>query len=201
MEDFIINETLIDNINQLDISKLTYGDIRWHYGTGRSYDTSTAYKKSYRYRHGVATNVGDIEISVWVEIAKRLIIRNGETELYRKFCSWEKEHYPHYRDKEEVIQGNLDSFVRRVMDSPTWVDFLAFNEKYRPELLKDVETVTVFTWCCRKSEVITKALFERQYNNTVHCMYCGRGSEYILLKDREKDNNKKKEVLFDERKL
>lgn len=200
MEKFIINNNLIDNINQLDTGNLTYEDIRKHYGTGRSYNTSTAYKKSHRYRVGVATNVGDIEISVWTEIAKRLIIRNGETELYRKFCSWENEHCPYPRTKEDAANKNLDLFIDRVMDSPAWADFLAFNEKYRPELLEGVETVTVFTWCCRKSGVITKALFERQYNNTVHCMHCGRNSEYVLLKE-QNDNNKKKEVLFDERKL
>lgn len=58
----------------LDVKKLTFEDLRYLHGTGRSYVISgTGHDRKTGYRTGVQTNVGDIEVSEWKELMKELI--------------------------------------------------------------------------------------------------------------------------------
>lgn len=51
---------------ELDAEKLTFEDLRCHFGTGRSYVISgTGRDRKTGYRTGVQTDVGDIEVSEW----------------------------------------------------------------------------------------------------------------------------------------
>lgn len=133
---FVLNETQIDSIDKLDLSHLAFEDIYAHYGTGRAITKGTGRDKTYTYRHGIGTNVGDIEETVWCEVVKRLIIRANEQTLFRCVKEWTKENNRLWRNMKELEIEALKLHARRIFDDSDWCDYIAFNKKYRPEILK-----------------------------------------------------------------
>ena len=77
----------------LDQEHLTFEDLRYLYGTGQSYIISNDGRKNYYgYRVGVMTRLGDLEISQWEMLLRRLIERSGEQELQEYLLNWVTEH-------------------------------------------------------------------------------------------------------------
>lgn len=134
-QNYVLNSARINSINELNSVNLSFEDVYAHYGTGRSITHNSGREKTYSYRHGIGTNVGDIEVSVWCEIVKRLIVRANEQELFRNVKHWTKDHCPFYRDATELEIEALKLHALRIFDDPDWVDYVAFNSKYRPYLL------------------------------------------------------------------
>ena len=81
--DYLNSADCINAIDRIDVSKLTFEDVRVHYGTGRSYTVQGNYEKKYFYRNGKKTNIGDIEESVWRDIVRQMISIHGEDELFQ----------------------------------------------------------------------------------------------------------------------
>lgn len=42
-----------------------------------------------------------------------------------------------FRNKSDLEQYTLECFSSRIFDNPKWVYYIAFNEKYRPEILQN----------------------------------------------------------------
>ena len=125
---------LIDRIEVLEKENVTFETLNWLYGTGRSGKTGYGIHKRDTYRRGVVTKLGDIEESVWYEAAKRLIECIGEQELYKWLCEWLKETgFYRENEKEEIEQYALRLHIARIFDNPEWVDYEAFNLRYRSE--------------------------------------------------------------------
>ena len=130
------NTILIDGQNY-DVDALTCEDLRPNYRTGRSVFISGSGKSCVKkYRTGVQTNIGDIEISVWMDLMRKLIVRLGETELQEQLQIWEKEKYVWVRTSAEIEQNTLELHALRSFDSPQWDDYIAFNRLYRSEILE-----------------------------------------------------------------
>lgn len=129
----------IDNEKQLEGKELTYETLRYRVGTFR-YQTvgrdRLGYKK-YAYRHGVETVVGDIERSLWQKLIYRLIEQHNEMALFNHLKVWYAKGAYYLHHKAELEQNTLESFSHRIFDNPEWVDYIAFNEKYRPEILQN----------------------------------------------------------------
>ena len=103
---------------------LKFEDLRKRYGTGRSYTISGSGKNRVTgYRTGVMTNIGDIEVSQWERLVHELISRNQEEELYAHLCQW---------IKETALWLHAD----RIFDNPKWRDYIPFNQKYRPDIIR-----------------------------------------------------------------
>ena len=100
--------------------------LRKHHGTGQAYLISSNPEKKYGYRHGIQCDIGDVE---------DLIKRCGEQKLFSHLLEWEK-LYGFSRDAKEAKQMALEQHAARIFDSIEWCDYTAFNEKYRPEVLK-----------------------------------------------------------------
>ena len=125
----------IDSIASLP-KELNYEMLRVRFQTGRSILwKNNGYEKKYGYRHGVQTPIGDIERSVWVDAIKALIEKNGDTDLYEKLFDWYKDFPVCGKTKQEREFYVLDVFSNRIFDNPGWVDYIPFNEKYRPGFL------------------------------------------------------------------
>lgn len=115
---------------------ITYEDIRLMYHTGKFIrDYSSQDKKAGKYRIGVMTKLGDIEEKDWIRYAEELVRRNNEETLFKQLKSWYRQTTPWLRDEKDLHRYTLECFVARIYDNPNWVDFVAFNERYRPELL------------------------------------------------------------------
>ena len=59
-------QSLIDQLEQLDLPHLRAGDLRWMYSTGKGQITGSGRDKRHTYRTGIQTPIGDIELSVWI---------------------------------------------------------------------------------------------------------------------------------------
>lgn len=115
---------------------LTYDDIRLMYHTGKFIrDYGSQDKKAGKYRIGVMTKIGDIEESDWIQYAENLIRRNNEEALFKQLKAWYRDTTSWLRNEKELHKYTLECFVARIFDNPDWVDYTAFNQKYRPHLL------------------------------------------------------------------
>lgn len=115
---------------------VTYDDIRLMYHTGKFIrDYGSQDKKAGKYRIGVMTKLGDIEEKDWIRYAEELVRRNNEETLFKQLKSWYRQTTPWLRDEKDLHRYTLECFVARIFDNPNWVDYEAFNERYRPDLL------------------------------------------------------------------
>lgn len=116
---------------------VTYDDIRLMYHTGKFIrDYGSQDKKAGKYRIGVMTKLGDIEEKDWIRYAEELVRRNNEVALFKQLKSWYRQTTPWLRDEKDLHRYSLECFVARIFDNRGWVDYVAFNERYRPEVLK-----------------------------------------------------------------
>lgn len=133
------------NLNTIDSrsglpEKLDYEMIRFQTHTGRAFLISDrGFGKKYGYRHGVETPIGDIEEILWCELMKELIEKNGDTTLYEQLLEWYRDIPVAGQTKKEREFYVLQCFSNKIFDNTGWVDYLAFNQKYRPGIFKDTE--------------------------------------------------------------
>lgn len=119
-----------------NIQELTYEQIRKHFGTGRSiYISGTGRDKKIAYRNGYMTDIGNILDADWLELAKCLIERENEQQLFACLLEWVNDNYRWFRTKQECEQYTLELHVARIFDHEDWVDYKEFNKKYRPQVL------------------------------------------------------------------
>ena len=125
--------TVIDHYTGPEITD--FAALRVHYATGQAYLISSNPKKKYGYRHGIQCDLGDIEESEWQRLVMGLIKRCSEQKLFAHLLEWEK-LYGFSLDAKEAKQMALELHAARIFDNIEWCDYTAFNEKYRPEVLK-----------------------------------------------------------------
>ena len=177
---FVHNSTCVDDESKIRLSDLTFEDLCPHYGTGRSMFTGRDRYggKMYSYRSGIATNMGDVEISVWKKLAIRLIERAGETELFSSLKNFQDEN--RCGSNSDFEQHVLELHIRRVFDDPAWVGFVKFNKLYRPVILKKANLLRVICCCCEQEGVVTRERIDRDGPDKVICPVCGKYSEYRI---------------------
>ena len=130
------NHNTIDSRSGLP-DKLDYEMIRFQTHTGRAFLISDrGFEKKYGYRHGVETPIGDIEENLWCEIMKELVTQNGDTELYEQLLDWYKDCPVSCNTKKEREFYVLQCFSHKIFDDERWVDYVPFNQKFRPHTIK-----------------------------------------------------------------
>lgn len=110
---------------------LTFEKVKLKYGTGRSSTFSTLNGKKTSYRHDVMTEIGDIEVSVWMQIVECLIRKANETELYNNLFEWVADTMNWSDNEIERRKYALELHAARIFDNPKWIYYIAFNQKYR----------------------------------------------------------------------
>ena len=129
-----------DNFSEVSkmLDTLTFAQVRFKYGTGRSSTVVTTQRKILNYRKGVMTEIGDIEENVWMQVVEYLIERDGETALFNNLYAWVKETYKwNWKNEHSLKEYILELHSRRIFDDTKWVDYIAFNRQYRPEIITD----------------------------------------------------------------
>lgn len=124
-----------------DIQALTCEQLRIHHHTGRSYHISGSGRdKKFAYRSGCMTAIGDILEADWFALARFIIERDGEQNLfaglleYTKSCAW-------LHSKEEREDYALQLHMSRIFDNAEWVAYQEFNRTYRPWLFQNNATM------------------------------------------------------------
>jgi len=174
----------IDNISQVNMDELTCENLRCHYGTGTVVtDHQSRREKNWRYRTGIQTNLGDIEISVWVELVRILIKKENGQEIFSQLMKWNAENYPsYYKDKEELEISSMKSYAMRLFDDKGWCDYIRFNKRFRPEILEDSSLLEVITDCCNKPCKVTREQFDEYSKPTkVPCPLCNKSSTFKII--------------------
>lgn len=165
----------------VDLSSITYEDIRWQYGVFRCNSTGSGrYKKRFPW-DGVKTNLGEIEEKDWCRLAEAVIERDGETHLLKHLIQWCSEHNYIGASAAELRKEALQLHIDRVFDNPQWGGYLPFNKRYRPEVWRAAHIVYVRNECCHKISPVTQEQIDHAYNGTIPCPHCGRWSEFIVL--------------------
>ena len=154
------------------VAELKIEDIRFMYGTGRAiYISGTGRDKVYDYRNGCMTKLGDIEEGEWIALMKFLIARDGEQDLFKQLFAWETGHNFCDSDKKTLERDTLIRHSMRLFDNVKWVDFVRFNQRYRPEELTKAVLVDIVTDCCGTTDVQTVELINEWPKVT--CPRCG----------------------------
>ena len=133
----------VDKIEQLGDAELSFEKIQKKHGTFRTYSNGTDRlgKKKYRSRVGVQTDCGDIEITLWCELVHKLIDEHNEQELFNHLKVWVMNNCKWLTDKQEIERETLELHASRIFDNPCWIGYMAFNQKYRPEILESDKNV------------------------------------------------------------
>lgn len=160
--------------------------LRSQGGTFRSIvQSGTGRNKVYGSRVGVDTESGDLEKSDWQARITDLIHEAGEDQLFSQLLTHTKETDVTGASASELKHKALELHSNRIFDNQEWVDFIPFNEKYRPEVLDDVPVVEISLICCKQPGLITQKRYERDAGTLgvglVHCPICGRWSVPISV--------------------
>lgn len=171
----------IRDLREIDFSKLEFEDLRWKYGTFQSVSTGSGRDKKYSSWSGVKTRIGEIEESVWYQAAEKLIREKGEQELLGYLTQWCGERNTCKESAGEIRKEALQLHIDRIFDHPRWVDFVPFNRRYRPEVLKTAHLVTVVNKCCQEPGVVTQEQIDAAYAGTIACPCCGKWSHFDIV--------------------
>lgn len=154
------------------VAELKIEDIRFMYGTGRAiYISGTGRDKVYDYRNGCMTKIGDIEEGEWLSLMRFLIERDGEQELFKQLLTWETENDFCDSDKQTLERDTLIKHSMRIFDDVKWVDYVRFNQRFRPDELTKSILVDIVTDCCGTPDVQTIELVDKWPKVT--CPKCG----------------------------
>lgn len=154
------------------VAELKIEDVRFMYGTGRAiYISGTGRDKVYDYRNGCMTKIGDIEEGEWLSLMRFLIERDGELELFKQLLAWEKEHDFCDSDRKTLERDTLIKHSMRIFDDVKWVDYVRFNQRFRPDELTKSILVDIVTDCCGTHDVQTIELVDKWPKVT--CPKCG----------------------------
>ena len=115
-------------------------------------------------------------------MVKDAIDRAGEQALYEQLLQHLKDHNYTRASRSELEFHALQLHAARIFDDALWVDYLRFNQRYRPEVIDPARLILVMPDCCKKAGRITRARFEenREYNC---CPHCGRWTQIRLLEE------------------
>ena len=179
----MINSTQIDSIQGIDVSRLTFSDIRIMFGTGRSIASGSGREKTHSYRIGCQTQIGDVKADVWIKLAELLIIQAGEEDTLTRLIEYMRSQpWIKQESLSKIREKALELHVSRIFDNPAWVDYIPFNESWRPEILDSVELINVLPSCCQKAGRITENQIQRYTGEeTAPCPHCGRLGLFLRI--------------------
>lgn len=169
-----------EHLSELKVAELCMNDIRWLGGTGRACSSGTGQSKKTSYRRGVSTPLGDIELSVWYQVAEEIVRRDGEQEMLSHLITWGTEHNYAHLSATEIRQEALKLISVNIFEQPRWVDYIPFNRRFRPEVVQKAHIVTIISACCQLPGEVTQEQIDAAYSNMVACPHCGRWAAYTV---------------------
>lgn len=171
----------IDSLDGINLNTLKCSDIYWRYATGVAISHGSGRDKKYSYRSGVMTELGDIEESLWYQLAEGISKRDGDEWLVDALTEWECEHNYTGESAKGLRKKALQAYIDQLCDNPRWVGYIPFNRVYRPDVLKRTHIVTVINYCCWKPGQVTQEQIDSANQQKVYCPHCGRFSTYTIL--------------------
>lgn len=169
----------IDSLHEIDLDTVTAEDLIWRYGTGIAVTRGEGRYKTHSYRNGVQTEIGDLELSVWIAAAEYVVKRDGleeEAAHLQEFITRKTSRYG-FAWRNPSIRA-LEHCIRSTCKNPALVSFIPYNREYHPGVLASAHIVRVITECCQKPGEVTEEQIAQSYDGRVCCPICGRFSAY-----------------------
>ncbi len=165
------------------MAELTFEDLRCQYQNGRAlFLSGEGRNRVYGYRNGVQCKLGDIDRDEWIRMVKDAIQSAGEKKLYEQLLQHLKDHNYTGDSRAELEFKALELHASRIFDDELWVDYLQFNQKFRPEVIDPTRLVLVMPDCCKKAGQLTRARYEENLEHNC-CPHCGRWTQIRLLEE------------------
>lgn len=172
---------------------MNFEDLQCHTRSFRVIKKGKGREKIEETRSGIICNLGDLEQSDWIDKMETLIKESNEWDLqehlreYVAALPWCNPRLKNYDQNVRLDALILHSY--RIFDDELWVNFINFNQKYRPDALKNLEYVTVISKCCKKPFRVTKKQFENALQMDSKCLLscspCGHLSEFTEISNIE----------------
>lgn len=178
----------IDQLQEIDLATVKAEDLVRHYGTGIAITHGTGRQKTHSYRNGIQTDIGDLELSVWIAAVEYVIQRDGLEEELSHLMEFENCNGKDRSQKSSAKQDCLCACISGLYKNPEWAAFVAYNRRYHPEVLERAHLVCIIPECCQMPGDTTAEQIARSYNGTVCCPFCGRFSKYKLASNEEVQN-------------
>ncbi|MCI9176432.1 MAG: hypothetical protein HFH49_16165 [Lachnospiraceae bacterium] len=175
------------------IGELKFSDLRVHYGTGSAVHIfGTGRNKKFRYRNGMMTDLGDLEIYEWKSLMNALIEHHGEQEIQQQLRQWSRTECRWLHSEDEVEEYALSLHAARIFEDPAWAGYVPFNRQYRPEILETAKLVWIKTSCCPKAGQITEKQLEKAVymDYRIRCPHCGRFGDFHVCTPEELQEEK-----------
>ena len=176
----------IDSIHEIDLDTVTAENLIWRYGTGVAVTRGEGRYKTHSYRNGVQTEIGDLELSVWIAAAEYVVKRDGleeEAAHLQEFITRESSGYG-FAWRNPRMHA-LEYCICSTYKDPAWVSFIPYNREYHPEVLASAHLVQVITECCQKPGEVTEERIAQSFDGRVCCPFCGRFSNYRRVPQEE----------------
>ena len=167
----------INDLSEIDLASVPLSQLQHRGGTFHST------KRGERGRVGVQTTFGDILESVWREAVERVALRDYESWLVDALEEWSTK-LAFISSRGEARKYALELYSSRIFDNKQWVDYTEFNRKYRPDVVKDEQFLTVMAECCKQPGEMTRERYEDGYAT---CPICGRAAEVTLINTEDKE--------------
>jgi len=131
----------IDSLNELQLDSIDWPDLEIQTHTHRSTSKGQGTLLKPNYRSGLQTRIGDIEESVWAAAVTYLAKAKDEEWLLTALQQWYLNKAAWCKGKPDVALAHArEALCSRLFDEKKWVDYEAFNLKYRPHILEGENT-------------------------------------------------------------
>ena len=172
---------------KLPLEQYSYRDLRKHYSTGAVITEGSGPYKTHSCRSGVQTDIGDIREALWMDLVEELIEIKGDQWLLKAFEEYFSANaFSKCWDKKKLKISALDSVTSELCNDKCWVGYLAFNEKYRPDVIAPEDRVMVVTDCRGKPAAATPELIAWDtciHSGQITCPICGKLSPFRYADD------------------
>lgn len=180
---------LIDNITQVDPTQITRENLRYMHGIGQEIASKNSQgNKISRYRVGVQTPLGDIEVSLWMELVQKLIEQENDQEIFNQLLEWGRDNnYIQSKTKNDLLRDAMQSYTYRIYDNKGWWDYVRFNRKYRLNVLdNDPTLIFVRLACCGSECRVPPEQIQHNHEapDTVPCPFCNRYTVFSMIQNR-----------------
>lgn len=171
----------IDHREQLpDTTEIGLKDLAVNSRSVRSTATGRGDNKVITYRHGIATNLGNIERGLWKEVAAEVVQRECDERNLKNMVAFLSEGRARSREADAIYEEAIELCIEQSFDNPEWAYFVLYNEMFRPEALVGTDLVSVLPLWCHETIRATKKQLRDPY--WFFCPRCSRRTAYTFAR-------------------
>ena len=114
---------------------------------------------------------------------QEVIAQAGEKNLHQQLVQFVLDTFAWCRTKPEAEKEALELHAARIFDNEEWVDYMAVNRKYRPEVLQTAHLRRVMPECCKQPGMVPQRMVDKgsRGDRMICCPICGRWTAFTVM--------------------